>query len=783
MQNVTRSKVEIIRSALIATFALAAAAFFLDFVSQYYPLKDWLFLRYAQAWTFTSIFAFSSLAAGWKLLRRLQPRNTPLAESLSLSFALGVLTFFGGVFLAGCLNGYGRTFFVAWPLLLMVYGGPTLLVDLASSAAPVDGKGGWIDLLPHTKLQVVAVAFLGLGVLAVYLQVMVPMNLGADSYCYHMPVAESYVAAGGIRRFNDGWYVGAYPQLASFLYTWAFLAPGELIDHVLLCTHIEFVLFVATLLSLSVFAAKLLHRERLPYAAAAIFLFPKLFIYDSNLNGGADHIIAFFSIALAIALIRLYKHFDNREASFAGLMMGAIILTKYQAIYVFVPTALLCLVYMLRFKRVVPGITWGLVTLACSAPHWLKNWVFYHDPMYPFLHAYLHSSPFHKGADRFLNEIFWTRQFGLEGTPRHKLEWTLKALATFSFIPNDWGFHGKRPEFGSLFTLLLPILLLFRRTGRIWITVICVHMGIGIWYYINHQDRYLQLLVPCMAAVTAAALALAWEQGIAAKGSLIVLVGAQVVWGADAYFIPGHVMLGDAAPIKALIPYMEAGYKGDYKGRFNFGVSAEVFGKHLPPGAKLLQHEYDTHLGLGAQFAMDRVGWQGAIEYLQLTTPKQTADLLRQLGVTHVTWATNRVGMSPSEVARELVFSRLFYEYVPVWDPIYDWKLGPLSNTPRSQLAEEAPTRIAWLTCNSSPVTGIYTPQELADGHPERTFSESLTEAELSDGLALANAVAIRSGCNHTGLANNKVSMAFSKIQKAGEIDLWVRTSWGSFKR
>jgi len=782
MLNVARSKVDLVRSVLISALALAAAAFFLNFVNEFYPLKEWLFFRYARTWIFASIFAFSSLACGWKLLRSLQPRSMALAERLTLSFALGVLAFFGGVFFAGCFNLYGIVFFVGWPLLLAIYGGPSLVADLLPSTHG-HGVGGWHELLPRTVPQLVAASFLALGVLAVYLQVIVPMNLGADSYSYHLPIAESYVAAGGIRRFNEGWYVGTYPQLASFLYTWAFQAPGEFIDHVLLCTHIEFVLFVATLVSVAVFSAKLLHRERLPYAAAALFLFPKLFIYDSNLNCGADHVIAFFCIALAIALLRLYKHFDNREACFAGLMMGALILTKYQAVYVFVPTGLLCLIFMLRFKRIQPGVTWGLVTLACSAPHWLKNWLFYHDPMYPFLHAYLHSTPFHKGADRLLNDIFWTRQFSPAGTTAHKLEATLKALGTFSFVPNDWGFHGKRPEFGSLFTLLLPILLLFRKTGRIWVTVVAVHIGIAIWYYINHQDRYLQLLVPCMAAVVAAILALAWEQGTVSKSALVVLVGAQVVWGADAYFIPGHVMLGDAPPISALIPYVQAGYRGNYERRFDLGASIQAFGKHLPPGAKLLQHEYDTHLGLGAQFVMDRVGWQGAIEYLQLTTPQQTAALMRRIGVTHVTWGNNRMGMSPSEVARELVFSRFFYEYVPVSDPIYDWKLGPFADSPRSQVATESPTRIAWLTCNSSPANGIYTPQGLADSQPERVFSENFSEAELNDAFAAINAAAIRSGCKRAGIADTVVSRSFTKIQKAGEFDLWVRSSWGDFRR
>jgi len=35
-------------------------------------------------------------------------------------------------------------------------------------------------------------------------------------------------------------------------------------------------------------------------------------------------------------------------------------------------------------------------------------------------------------------------------------------LPTFSFVVHDWGFHGEPPVFGSLFTLLIPVLLFLR---------------------------------------------------------------------------------------------------------------------------------------------------------------------------------------------------------------------------------------------------------------------------------------------------------------------------------
>ena len=70
---------------------------------------------------------------------------------------------------------------------------------------------------------------------------------------------------------------------------------------------------------------------------------------------------------------------------------------------------------------------------------------------------------------------------------------TLKAVFTFAFIPNDYSRnHGNVPVFGSLFTLLIPCLIFLKKTRRIWMLVAIVDVAILTWYWVHHQDRYLQ---------------------------------------------------------------------------------------------------------------------------------------------------------------------------------------------------------------------------------------------------------------------------------------------------
>src|SRR6185369_13217047 len=99
-------------------------------------------------------------------------------------------------------------------------------------------------LAPRTVPQLLAMLFLLAGCLGVYLQVISPQNIAFDARWYHIPIAESYAAAGRIRPFPEGWYLGAYPHLASWLYAWAFLAPGALKDHLCLAMHLEYVVLL-----------------------------------------------------------------------------------------------------------------------------------------------------------------------------------------------------------------------------------------------------------------------------------------------------------------------------------------------------------------------------------------------------------------------------------------------------------------------------------------------------------------------------------------------------------
>lgn len=762
------------RAGVVILLVVAGGVAFAWWLNFSYPLRHWLFFHYTYCWLYALAFSAACLAGGLRLLHVLLPESPRLGERLTLGFALGVLVFFWGMFLAGLLGLFDHVLFFAWPLLMLAYGGSYTL-RLARRAYTHLRCFGTRPIQPRNIIELLAAVLLLLGVVAVYLQVLTPSNLGADAHGYHLPIAEQYVAAGKIRPFADGWYLGAYPHLASILYTWAFLAPGSLSLHTALSSHLEWALFLATLGGVSVLTRRLLG-QRAPFAAAAVFLFPGLFLYDSNLTTCADHVLAFWAAPLALALLRMGQRRTTREAVLAGLMIAAAALTKYQGSYMFVASALGVLAIAIRFRKPRLLVAWGLAGLLASSAHWLKNWVFYGDPFYPLGHRLFASHPFHEGADRFFERIFWMPWFTFHGTALERAREAATVMFTFSFVPHNWGSpFGLKPVFGSLFTLLLPALPWLRPKRHLWMLALGANLGVAVWFLTSHQDRFLQSLVPWMAACTAAMLALAWRMGPLVRGAVGMLVALQLVWGGDVYFYRQHAMAGDN-PLKALVDHLGSGQEHRYEERDRPVADLLQLGELLPQGAKPVLHGLDGRLGIKHEFLVDELGWQGAIDYAALESPAATFALWRKMGATHVSWFRNRGATSPEDLAREAVFARTLQQYTIEAVSVGGRLMARLSDGPMDARATSAPTRIAWLGCGGDPPTGIYATRELAPRNP----SIALSEQSLRDGplqaLAWANALVLRPSCDAVSAIMGSLRTEFEARIDAGDVSVWVRT-------
>jgi len=736
------------RELAVALLLVGGIALFGGFVDRIYPVGEWLFWHYACYWLCSLVVACSCFGMGARTLRLLGVRGLSTLELLSIAFAIGLFEFELCMFLAGLLHLYRAGLFFALPLLLITVNVNELyalwrrLVQrrrlLGRKARPLGAVG------------LLGIAFGFVGLLAVYFLILSPENVQFDSRWKHLALAEDYVAYGGVRRLDEGWVFDSRPHFTSYLFSWAFLLPkSRLFDRMVLSAHLEFVTFlVTTLIGIPALVRRLVPRADPRAVWAVRFLFPGVLLYDSSLAVGADHFGAMYGVPVCLVTLFAWRALSPRWCALLGLLLGAAAMVKETTAMLLAPIPIMALavrVLWLTAKRPTPGgasrlsvwrgplIATG-VGLLCSSPLWLTNWISHGDPVYPVLNRFLNVRPWTSESAYRLKWAYeeanmWQPPRTLEGVLK-----SLKALFTFSFVPNDWGkLHGRTPVFGSLFTLLLPCLILCRGRLRLWGIVGWVHFSILCWYWVHHQDRYLQGIMPLMAAATAALLALAWRSGIIASVALSLLVALQVIWGGDVYFFQTHSM--SKSPLKKSIDLLSAGFEGNYEKRFGVQGQFQTVASVLPKHARVLVHDENNHLGLEAQSIMDRFPFEYGISYGLQPSPRAVFDLYRSLGATHILWAPKSKGTD--SLAGDIMFYDFALRRAESMGSPGGMRLAKMPEKPPEGPFNDT---VAVFSCSGSYPTGLYPVSSLRvpvygprqrdfPGEPAQPMPEDWTES------------------------------------------------------
>jgi len=634
---------------------LGALALFASVVERSYAIEEWLFWHYGAYWVACAVWLAGVLGVGHLTVTRGFGLRLPVHEATTLALALGLFEFELAMLGVGMAHGFQLPAFFLVPLAFLA-GGFQSLRSLARA---------WRGVFRRQRppLSVVGIASIAFGLIVfamIYFAMLSPENVQFDSRWKHMSLAEDWVTWGGLRRRDEGWLFAARPHMTTLLYVWAFLLPGaRLFDKMLLCAHLELVIFaLTTLVGIPALVRRLVPKADPRVVWAARFLFPGVLLYDSSLSAGADHIGALFGVPAALLLFRAWRRLELRPTLLLAAVLAAAALVKETIALVLLPFPLLAVVVRakllfiahLRGKATPEELrnAWRTPLLAAglgivlTAPLWLENLVWYGDPLYPNLHRFFSPRPWSADAAYrfrwgYQGEQLWAPARNLNG-----LRQTFEALVSFSFVPNDWKrFHHAVPVFGSLFTLLLVSLPFARTSRRGWALIAWIHLGIFAWFSVHHQDRYLQGLMPLMASATAMLLLAVWHgHPWFVRVGLAALVGLQLVWGGDVYFLQTHAMA--RSPLKKSIDLLSSGFERKYEARFAVQGTYQAIGRQLPPGSRLLLHETNINLGTGVTTVLDNPGWQYAIEYGSLESPAALTKLLKSLGITHVYWRPDK---------------------------------------------------------------------------------------------------------------------------------------------
>lgn len=732
-----------VRVVLEAVALVAAIAIFLGAVHRHYPIQRWLFWHYLGASLLSGVWALACASGGCFIAARLKLVSCTRQSDLVLAFPLGVLAFELSIFLLGLAGLLGTLTFCLLPVLFLLSGAERLR-DIVHALRRRPVARNWVEL------AVIGFGVAGVGL--IYFQILSPTPFSWDARWYHLPIAQQYALQGAVRAFPEGWWLGAYPHGASLVYTWAFLLPiDSQFDKLELAAHLELAVFLATIASIPALVRMLIPGTSARLAWVAIFLFPGIFLYDGNLHAGADHMAALWCIPLALALARLWRTWSVRDGVLVGAFAAAILLSKYSAWGLLFPAAFLVLVRagMLALRRlrgapvrVLPAfVACGACALALSTPHWLKNWIWYGDPLFPILYKWLKVHPWaaeSPASFRLFVSFTFPPAPGWKGVAD-----ALAATLTFSFVPNDWwAFHHDVPVFGSLFTLTMLCLPFARAPFRLWLAYLGIMASMVAWYLMNHQDRYLQAWLPIMAAATMATLTLVWRQRrLALRALLVVLVGAQIVWGGDVPFFPTHNLAYDS-PFRLHSNFLASGFLGTPNRLRPYGATGEI-GESLPRDAVVLLHEIQLEAGLGRRAVRDT--WQGRISYVELENARAIYDTLKSLGVTHLWWDSENMS-GWSSVASDLAFMSFVLNYTeePVGFDKYTVARMPAAPPPAAMR-----DTVAMLSCRGPYTAGWYGLRDLTVPDPGKPWaSPSAPIADVDKAVQEAGFLVVDPSCN-----------------------------------
>jgi hypothetical protein len=270
-----------------------------------------------------------------------------------------------------------------------------------------------------------------------------------------------------------------------------------------------------------------------------------------------------------------------------------------------------------------------------TSPHWLTNVVLHGSPVYPALCARLRCTPWTPNSAAWVLRSV-TEAVDLEAEPQ-SMGGAAKAMVDYSWSRYTFfDFHGLRPVFGSLFTLLLPALVFLKGSRKTWALVLALHGSLLLWYLLAHQERYLVPLVPLMTGVVVVTLSLAWARGTRLLRALVLtLVGIQLAGTADVPFLPTHRAHGQS-PLARAVHALGAGFKHTREEQLRDFRGFEAVGAALPAEALVLLHRNALHLGIGRRVMMDNVPHTLGLDYATLGTPRAIRDALASVGVTHV---------------------------------------------------------------------------------------------------------------------------------------------------
>ena len=375
-------------------------------------------------------------------------------------------------------------------------------------------------------------------------------------------------------------------------------------------------------------------------AAAVVFGSMPLVLWEIG-TGYVDLGTAVFQFLALAALLDAVSFregrpvLDRRRAIIAGTLTGFALGTKYTALLQFGLLGLGLCWLLLRTAPQERGKTWGaaavfvLTSLVVASPWYVKNWIWVHNPVYPFFYRFFpHSYSWTAGAERGYSGEQSLFGFGTGLRAVLNIFWNLAVHGREFFVKSPKNLFGdKLGSLGPIWAGVLPLVFWGRKLD--WRAIACLLYGlasIGIWLLMTQQTRYLLPVFAPLAAFVGVLLAGIDSRFV--KRTAVAFVGASAVLGLGMHMVMAENALRVVTGAQPEREYLREALPGLY--------DAAEFINQLPVDTKVALYQETRGFYLDRDYFWANPGQHNEIPYDKLKSGSELVDFLRTLGITHV---------------------------------------------------------------------------------------------------------------------------------------------------
>lgn len=482
---------------LISAAAIITYAVFDDRIFFYKHIGG--ILASAAALLFVSSCAFG---AGDLIISRIKKNYHSRIEHFVICTAAGFGAISLLVFLGGAANLLTRPFagFLASALFIASLGRIRNFIRKAEFKKQ-SGRGGGADAYEIALVSIISASA------ALYFFNCFAPPLNYDTLSYHLAVPKLFMDAGGIRFIPENVYSN-FPMNMEFLFLL-----GMLLRDDSLARLFHFAAGALSCLAVYSFAAKHFTQKAALTASAAFYTAP----FVGLLSGWAfnELLLSLYTLLSIFCFCEWAKNSRTEDLAVCSVFCGLAVGTKYTAFLFLLPFLLAAAAVKVRIdggnarKILRTAAMAGAISLLVTLPWLIKNAVYTHNPVYPFLHGFFNSIAPHPAVGSFDTARFMQQHAPSSVSPGHirqLLAGTLMSLQT-----------------GPFFAAFLPFLLLPKALVKMqaWIPLVYFASYLALWIFFTHQDpRFLIPAIGCLAVpVSSAACSASLKSG--RLGSLI----------------------------------------------------------------------------------------------------------------------------------------------------------------------------------------------------------------------------------------------------------------------